>query len=206
MDLPRRFFEWAYEGRAEMVRRMASGEKVPPEQLFLGFTRHCPVFVSNGPAGLNGAVKGVGFIPRDECLQETIEAYLAHIDLGWRDGYSQAGLELLAKHVWGPECAARLDFSLLGSLELAKRHTWDNLRENPAVTLCYFQPPGVSFEVRGTVEIHGEGPYHTLLNAQHDVYHRPSPERWPSRPAYLVRIKEIYDNSASREGFGARLL
>jgi hypothetical protein len=31
MDLPKRFYDWAYLGRAEMVRRMAAGEKVPPE-------------------------------------------------------------------------------------------------------------------------------------------------------------------------------
>jgi hypothetical protein len=144
-------------------------------------------------------------VPRPEFLQETLQAYMAHIRGGYREGYGLEGLELLVRHIWGDGCAGRLDFSVLGTLELARKHTWTNLRANPGVTLSFFQPPAVSFEVRGTVEVHEDGPYHALLNAQHDVYHRPAPERWPARPAYLVRIREIYDNSASREGFGTLL-
>lgn len=206
MRLPEPFYKWAYTGRAEMVRRMAGGERVPPEQVFLNFTRHCPTFVSSGPAGLNGAVKGTGFVPKAEYLQETTDAYLAHINQGYREGYSEAGLQLLVKHIWGEDCADRLDFSILGSLELARKHSWDNYLANPEVVLCYFQPPVASFEVRGILEIHRSGPYHTFVNAQHDTYHRPAPERWPDRPAYIIHVKEIYDNSASREGFGTRLL
>jgi hypothetical protein len=204
--LPERFHKWAYEGRAEMIRLMAGGAEVPPERVFLGFTRHFPTLVSNGPAGLNGAIKGCGFVPKPERIQETLDAYLAHINAGYRDGYSRAGLELLVKHIWGEGCADRIDFSVLGSLELAGKHSWTNLRADPRVALCYFQPPEVSFEVRGTVEIHESGIYHTFLNAQHDTYHRPAPERWPSRPAYIIRIAEIYDNSASKDGFGVRIL
>lgn len=204
--LPERFYQWAYQGRAEMVRRMASGEKIPPETIFLNFTRHCPTFVSQGPAGLNGAVKGVGFIPKTGYLEETTADYLDHIGRGYREGYSQDGLQLLVKHIWGANCAGRIDFSRLGSLELAKRHSWANYSANPEITLCFFQPPAVSFEVRGRVEIQESGPYHTFINAQHDTYHRPAPERWPSRPAYIIHIAEIWDNSAAKEGFGTRLL
>jgi hypothetical protein len=204
--LPDRFYRWAYAERAELVRRMAGGEQVPAEKVFLNFTRHCPVFVSSGPAGLNGAVKGCGFVPKAEFLAETTAAYLEHINAGYRDGYSQKGLRLLVKYMWGERCAQRIDFSLLGSLELAKKHSWKNYRSHPEIVLCYFQPPVVSFEVRGTLEIHEDGPYHQFINAQHDTYHRPAPERWSERPAYVIRISEIWDNSASKEGFGTRIL
>ncbi|MEW6522923.1 MAG: hypothetical protein AB1445_04995 [Bacillota bacterium] len=205
-QLPERFYNWAYQGRAEMVRKMASGEKVAPEKIFLNFTRHCPTFVSGGPAGLNGAIKGAGFIPKAEYLQETTDDYLAHINQGYREGYSEAGLQLLLKHMWGEDCAGRIDFSMLGSLELAKKHSWENYLANKEIVLCYFQPPVISFEVRGILEIHESGPYHTFVNAQHDTYHRPAPEKWPNRPAYIIHIKEIWDNSASKEGFGTRIL
>ena len=44
--------------------------------------------------------------------------------------------------------------------------------------------------------------YHRLINAQHDVYHQPHVESWTNRPAYIFIIDEIYDNSATDEGFG----
>jgi hypothetical protein len=204
--IPDAFLKWAYQGRAALIRRQAEGERVPPHEIFLGFTRHNPAVVSYGPAGLNGSIKGVGYIPKLEFVQETLDAYLEHIGRGWRDGYSDEGLQLLMRLLYGKGCQERIDFSRLGSLELAKDHTWDNLRANPVVTLLFYQPPAVSFEVRGRAEIHEEGSiYHRLINAQHDVYHQPHPKGWPKRPAYLFLIEEIFDNSASPEGFGRRI-
>ena len=205
--IPDAFLRWAYHERAALIRRQAEGERVPPHEIFLGFTRHNPAVVSYGPAGLNASIKGVGYVPKPEYVQETLDAYLEHIGRGWRDGYSDEGLQLLMRLLYGKGCQERIDFSRLGSLELAKDHTWDNLRANPVVTLLFYQPPAVSFEVRGRAEIHEEGSfYHRLINAQHDVYHRPHPEGWSKRPAYLLLIEEIYDNSASPEGFGRRIL
>ena len=59
-----RFFNWAYKTRANTVKQLAEGTMMSPEKIFLSFTSHDPVFISNGPAGLNGSVKGIGFIPR----------------------------------------------------------------------------------------------------------------------------------------------
>lgn len=204
--IPQAFIQWAYQGRADLIHRQAEGERVPAHEIFLGFTRHNPAVVSVGPAGLNASVKGVGFIPKAEYLQETLDAYLEHIGRGWREGYSEEGLRLLMRVLYGPGCQSRIDFTRLGSLELARDHTWNNLRANPQVTLLFYQPPAISYEVRGRAEIHEEGStYHQLLNAQHDVYHEPHPERWAARPAYVFVIEQIFDNSASRDGFGRRI-
>lgn len=204
--IPEAFLEWLYRGRANLIRRQAAGESIPRAEMLLGFTRHSPAVVSCGPAGLNASIKGIGFVPKPEYLEETLAAYLAHIERGWRPGYPQEGLRLLLDLLYGPEAEQRLDFSRLGTLELARGHTYANLRADPRVTLLFFEPPAVSFEVRGRAEIHEEGsPYHRLLNAQHDVFHRPDPERWSERPAYLFTIEEIYDNSATEEGFGRRI-
>jgi hypothetical protein len=205
--IPEAFLNWAYGGRAALIRRQAEGERVAPHEIFLGFTRHNPAVVSYGPAGLNASIKGVGYVPKAEYVQETLDAYLEHIERGWRDGYSEEGLRLLMRLLYGDGCQERIDFTRLGSLELARHHTWDNLRANPSVTLLFYQPPSVSFEVRGRAEIHEAGSiYHRLINAQHDIYHQPHPEGWPKRAAYLFAIEEIYDNSATREGFGKRIL
>ncbi len=201
--IPEMFIKWAYDERAALIARQARGEKVPPHEIFLGFTRHNPTIISNGSAGLNGSIKGVGFVPRADLLDETIAIFLKHIQSGWRDGYSQAGLQILMQTLYGSGCGDRLDFSLFSSLELAKKHSYTNLQENPRATLLFYEPPAVSFEVRCTVEICQPGnKYHTLVNAQHDVYHQPNPDRWPRRPAYLFHVEEIFDNSSTKEGFG----
>lgn len=205
-QLPERFRKWAYDERAEMVRRMASGEKIQPEIMFLSFTRHNPAFISNGPGGLNGSIKGVGFVPKKEYLDETLQAYMRHIDKGWRESYSEEGLNLLVKYMWSPEAKARIDFSIMGSLEMAFKHSWANFQASKDVTLLFFQPAMVSYEVRGEIEIVREGPCQQYLNAQHDVYHKPNKERWASRPAYIIHIKEVFDNSASKDGFGTKIL
>lgn len=205
-QLPEKYFRWVYEERAEMVRRLAAGEKVQPETMFLSFTRHNPTFISNGPGGLNGSIKGVGFVPKKEYLQETLEAYIHHIDTDWREGYSEEGLRLLARHVWGPEARQRIDFSIMGSLEMAFKHSWANFQANKAVTLLFFEPPMVSFEVHGEIEVLKEGPYQQYMNAQHDVYHKPNKERWANRPAYIIHVKEIFDNSTGRDAFGTRIM
>ncbi len=204
--IPEAFVKWAYHDRAALICRQADGEKVPSHEIFLGFSRHTPAVVSYGPAGLNASIKGVGFIPKDEWLEAILDAYLEHIERGQRDGYEQEGLQLLKYWLYGEGCRERIDFTRLGTLELARDHSWNNLRANPAVTLLFYQPPAISYEVRGRAEIHHQGSiYHRFLNAQHDVYHPPHPERWAERPAYIFVIEEIYDNSATPQGFGRRI-
>jgi hypothetical protein len=44
-----------------------------------------------------------------------------------------------------------------------------------------------------------------LLNAQHDLYHRPNPDGWKDRPAYIFVIDEIFDNSVTPKGFGKKI-
>jgi hypothetical protein len=102
ITFPDAFKQWAYHQRAEMIRRQAAGERIPPQEIFLGFCCHTPAIVSSGPAGLNASIKGVGFLPKPEYLQQTLDAYLQHIRSGWREGYSQEGLNLLVELLYGP--------------------------------------------------------------------------------------------------------
>lgn len=207
------FFNWAFRSRAETVMKLQRGEKISREQVFLSFCSHNPAFISHGPGGLNGSVKGVGFLPKPEYLEETLEAYLRHIKSydGDDEAYSKRGLALLVEHLYRPEVHDRIDFTRLGSLEMAKKHSWDNFRVNREATLIYYQPPVISYELRGTIEIYDEATsgkrelYQQFINAQHDVYHRPDMSRWLMRPAYVFTIREIWDNSASKEGFGTKM-
>ena len=94
-----RFFNWAYRTRGNTVKALAEGQKMAPEKIFLSFTSHDPVFISNGPAGLNGSVKGIGFIPKEEYLEEALAAYIEHIKTYDPSDktYSDRGLKLLMK-------------------------------------------------------------------------------------------------------------
>lgn len=200
--LPDRYIKWSYRGRKELLRRIGAGEDLAREVIFLGFTRHTPTVVSVGSAGPNGSVKGVGFVPGSAHIEMLLAKYLEHIDSGWSDDYSARGLKILEETVYGPSGEDVVDFTKLATLELAKGHTWRNLKENRSVSLVFYEPPVISFEVRAVAEIHEDGIYHEFVNAQHDVYHKPNRPGWKDRPAYIFGIEEIYDNSATRDGFG----
>ena len=99
----------------------------------------------------------------------------------------------------------------MGSLEMAKRHSCINYQVNKEAALLFHQPPGISYKLKGKIEIYDEETsgkrelYQQFINAQHDVYHTPDMNKWLRYPAYLFRIEEIYDNSASKNGFGKQL-
>ena len=114
--------------------------------------------------------------------------------------------------MYGEEARNRIDFTKVGSLEMAKKHSYTNYKVNPEATLLFYQPPAISYELRGKMEIYDECDsgkreiYQQFINAQHDVYHQPNMSRWLTRPAYIFRIEEVYDNCVSREGFGTKMI
>jgi hypothetical protein len=182
-----------------VVRDLASGKEIGREELFLGFTRHTPALVTNGKSGLNASIKGVGFIPNDDVLPSLLERFMAHIKSEYDEEYGQRGLLILDKHLWSnPE-----NFSMLrlGTIELAKMGTWENIKENPSATLLFYQPPVVSFELRTNVIIHEDGLIHNFVNAMHDMYHKPDVSRWNERPVYELIVERITDKSATEKGF-----
>ncbi|RKZ34285.1 hypothetical protein DRQ33_02475 [bacterium] len=200
--LPKKFLDWAYHKRARLVCRQVEGEQMHPREIFLGFTTHTPVVITYGSAGINGSVKGIGFLPKKKYIQDVLEIYMEHIRTSDEPRYADRGLKILYEQMWSDEALERIDFSILGTLELAKAHTWTNIHENQRVCLLFYEPPSISFEVRCIAEIHSDDIYHKFLNAQHDMFHHPNQNVWENRPAYIFRIKQIYDNSASRDGFG----
>ena len=214
MKTAENFFKWAFDTRGRTVMALNNGEEISKEKMFLSFCSHDPAFISHGPAGLNASIKGIGFLPKPEYLEETLEAYLKHIDSFDPEDktYSERGLALLVKYMYGPEARDRIDFTCVGSLEMAKMHSYTNYKANPEATLLFYQPPMISYELRGKMEIIDECDsgkreiYQQMINAQHDVYHRPNKAIWLDRPAYLFHIEEIYDNSATRDGFGTKMI
>ncbi len=207
------FFKWAFNTRAKTVMNLYEGKEMSPDKVFLSFCSHNPTLISHGPGGLNGSIKGVGFIPKEEYLEEVLEAYMKHIDAydGDDKDHSRRGLQVLVEQIYHPDMHHRVDFARVASLEMAKKHSWDNLRVNPEATLLYYQPPAISYELRGKMRIFDEAEsgrrelYQQFVNAQHDVYHRPDKSRWLRYPCYVFDIEEVFDNSVSKDGFGTKL-
>ena len=201
------FFKWAFETRAKNVMSIYNGEEISREKLFLNFTSHNPALVTNGPGGLNASIKGIGFIPKKEYMDEILEKYINHINSYVKDDkeYSQRGLALLVEELYKPEVRHKIDFTKIITLELAKNHTWQNVQDNDEATYIFYQPPVISYELRGKIKIDDDGLYKKFINAQHDVYHAPDMSRWERRPALIFHIEEVYNNSVSKQGFGKQM-
>lgn len=207
------FFNWAFNTRGNTVMKLVKGEKMSNEKMFLSFCSHDPAVISHGPAGLNASIKGIGWLPKPEYIEEIYEIYMNHIRSykPGDDSYSQRGLGILMDNIYGEQARHKVDFTRLGSLEMAKDHSYKNFLANKEATILFYQPPMISFELRGKMDIvDGETSkkreiYQEFLNAQHDVYHIPNPNNLVRYPAYVFKIEEIYDNSATKEGFGTKL-
>lgn len=215
-----RFFKWAYGTRADMVKDLYEGKMTTKEKLFLSFTSHDPVFISNGPAGLNGSVKGIGFCPKPEFMEKALEDYNKHIATYSKENheYSRNGLEVLMKNLYSDEAIKNIDFKHLYGIEMAYSHSYQNYSVNNEATLVFYQPPAISFELRGKMELIGKrydinDPIENssldflqqFVNAQHDCYHMPNPNIWKTRLVYRFTIEEIWDKSTGPNGFGKKI-
>ncbi len=197
LGLPEGFIKYIFYERVDAIRSMISGKSTDKE-IYLAFTRTSPVVITYGPAGLSGSVKMVGFIPRKEYLGESLNELRSIRERSTGRGFRGIINDFL-RIAYDEE---RIDFTALGGLELAMKHSWINIRETHKATLLFFTPPITSYEVRCSVEIHEDGPVWEYLNLMHDVFHRVPGEPPGKHPAYVFRFEEIYDNSATRKGFG----
>lgn len=189
-----RFLEYIFYNRRRLIEGMIQGN-VSEHELLIGSTVHTPVIISCGSAGLNGSVKGIGFVPQKRFLTRTTERILEILE----SNYSMKDkLRILLEEVYRPE---KVDFKKLSSIELAKKHTWINLRENPVATIVFYTPPSTSYEIRAKVTIHENDEYWKLVNAIHDLFHGfRGVDRWKKTPVYVFHIDEIYDNSVNKMG------
>lgn len=201
VEIPASFIKYLYIERRELVLKALRGD-LNKEELLIGFTRHTPAFVTQGPAGLNASIKGVGFLPREAYLHAVLRALRRFIQRPDRN--LKEALEVLLEYVYPKEYHDKIDFTKLVSLELARKHTYINLQYNNVVTLLFYTPPNISYEVRGTVAIHMGDEYWEYANLVHDAFHtsfyRGRRRDWSKIPAYVIEIHEIYDNSPRKMG------
>ncbi len=207
-------------GRIEVE---SAGGRLQEPSLILESTRHNPVFCTanineKGHITVNGKFVGIGFVLKRVFLEEALEKFRIHVEsyvTMSRREYGRKGVDLLLELLYlenREEAQRKVDFSKLSTLEYAKgrfgvaEHTWTNLqRYRGEACLTYYTPPALSFEVRGDVELHTEGPYHEFVNLLFDCIHRTRVGR-TNRPSIILNIKEVFDNSPTPNGYGARMI
>jgi len=181
----------------------------------------------------NGKIMGVGFLLKPKYMREAADAFSEFIMEEGIDaqsalkagGYDRFGsargmpkewqiraLELLKKYLFfdKDEANEKLDFEKLSTIEMGTEfpgkaaHMSTFVKENKKATLVYFTPPVISFEVRAEIEIQTSGDYFDFVHGVHDVYHGENPDL-VDKPVYIFNIQEVYDNSATKKGFGQKL-
>ncbi|RMF95598.1 MAG: hypothetical protein D6734_05230 [Candidatus Schekmanbacteria bacterium] len=182
----------------------------------------------------NAKVIGAGFVPKEEHMIKITKIFKEHIKKEGMDAantvafgrhelqtkedrakmreFQKKSLKLLIEHLYfeKDEAPNKMDFTKLCTIELGNQypgkpaHTWNYVQENKKGTLLYFTPPVLSYEIRCNIEIHTEGPYFDFIHAVHDVYFGEDPSEM-ELPTYIFNVEEVYDNSATPQGYGKQI-
>ena len=198
--IPEKFKQYIFHARREILEKMARGEAIDRRDIYLSFTRTLPAIISNGPAGLNASIKMVGLVPKEEFIEDILNRIREFISSGKRR--SEEVLGFLLENIYDED---KIDFTKLGTLDLARKRTWTNLRNGGEAVLIFFTPPLTSFMIIADVEVHMKGAYFEYFNALHDLFHTfPRTGKVVGKhPTYIFKIREIWDKSADK--FGERI-
>lgn len=188
----------------------------------------------DGSIHINGKIMGVGFVLKKQYIRETADVFKEFmlkegIDAqsaikaggydrfksgqGMPEEWQMRALELLGKYMYfdREKAEERVDFEKLGTIEMGNEfpgkaaHMSKYIAENKKATLVFFTPPILSYEVRAEVEVHSSGDYFDVVHAVHDIYHGENPAL-VDKPAYIFHVKEVYNNSVTKNGFGQRMV
>ncbi len=187
------FFRYFFHERKALIERMLEG-RLRREDTVIGFTRHTPAIVSAGPGGLNASIKGIGIVHKEEYLAESVEKILAYLREHPRP-LPRTASKFLLEEIYVEE---KVDPFKMSTIELAKRHTYENLKSGGEATILFYTPPEITYEVRARARCYEDGPYFQFVNGLHDVFHGLR-KRWDT-PVYIFEVTEIYDNHPAKMG------
>jgi hypothetical protein len=205
--LPKDFLRWNFNKRIEMLRNLKEGK--PPSLT----GPHSGIVASYGGKrkdtqfSINCAVKGMGFMPKEEKLDEIIALLKNTIN----DSFSNKVQRLESLYQNGEEI---FDPTKQTSLELYttpdfETHTFLNQMANPAVAIVFLDYP--SYELKAITQlIHPDNPQLSLyerkavefINLIHDYFHSESPRK---SIGVIYHIIEVFDNTPGK-GRGQRVV
>lgn len=192
-ELPEDFIEWQLEVRIESIKSIINGS-------FMGnFGPHLPALSTRSAKGdfpVNSAYKGVGLIPEEEYLDETIERFESAIE-EYKDNWEESKIERLNLLLEFYENRDKIDTCKLGSVEIYGKRTYENILKDRRVSLLFLDltKGSLSYMVDAVAEVYEPGTrYYRLEKALHDIFHKPVDER-TFFCAYIFHTSRVYDKT-----------
>lgn len=200
-ELPQEFIDWNIQSRLESLEKMKKG-KMPT---LAG--PHSASVASYGGGRLdtqftiNNAVKGLGFVPKKERIEEIIHRLeeTKEVEITEKLGI----LENIYKEVNILDKTKQVSLELYTERDF-ETHTFLNIMSNPSVSIVFLDIP--SYEIRAIARlIHPEDDSASeeekniahYVNLVHDYFHGESPR--PSI-AIIFHVIEVFDNSPTKRG------
>ncbi|MEO0117182.1 MAG: hypothetical protein ABIK97_06570 [candidate division WOR-3 bacterium] len=199
-QLPEDFLRWNFAKRIEMLENLKAGKSPSLTGPHSGMVASYGGRRRDSQFSINCAVKGIGFIPKEEKLDEVINLLKNTI----RDSISQKISRLESLYQAGEEI---FDLTKQTSLELYstpdfETHTFLNQMANPAVAIVFLDFP--SYELKALTQlIHPDNPKLTpyekkaveYINLVHDYFHSESPKK---SIGVIYHIIEVFDNTPGK--------
>jgi hypothetical protein len=234
VTLPDEFLRWNYLPRRKALLQMVNQRSMRNmDRFFLESTRHNPALCTafqreDGQMFVNAKIVGIGYVVKERYISEAMKVFAEHLRYGdellekarapaeTKKGSSEFQKRcalLLIEHLYFEDlriAREHIDFGRMSTIELAlshpgsSKHTWQIVQHNLNACLLFYQPPSISFEVHGKIEIHEKDACSKFVNLVHDSFHY-SPTR-TERPVYIFHVEEVYDNGPSSSQFGKRIV
>ncbi len=165
--LPSSIFDLLTKYRVNSIEGMVNQFKTNEDGLLRRTSTmlHSPPVATRSPNGyfpINTAAKGIGFIPKEEYLEEFVVQFENLIDEAIEKGSDFNRDERLNALLNFYKSKEKITNYKLGTLELYGLRTWRNIQYDPRVSILYNstesqegggRPNYISFEVKGIIEI-----------------------------------------------------
>jgi hypothetical protein len=199
-QLPDAFMEWSVDRRLETLKRLNSGGMPELAGAHNGMVASHGLKRDDAQFSLNCAVKGMGFLPRPDKLEEILNILKATFD-------DSTDKKLVRLESLYNESENIFDRTIQTSLELYatpeyQTHTFLNQMTDPAVSIVFLDFP--SYELRAITQlIHPLDPTLTpyeknavdYINTIHDYFHSKSPR---ASIGVLYHVIEVFDNTPGK--------
>ncbi|MBN1619663.1 hypothetical protein JW890_02975 [candidate division WOR-3 bacterium] len=200
-ELPEKFMEWNLSARREAIDMWKRGEMPPLSGPHSGMVASYGGKREDTQISVNNAVKGIGFLPKEEFISQVTELLLLNYDSSFI-----RKLFILDSLYQNPEIFDRTkQISLeLYTTEEFKTHTFLNIMAYPLVSVVFLDIP--SYEIKAAAQlIYPEDPSISeqdrktveYINTVHDFIHGSSPRK---SFALVFHVLEVFDNSPSSRG------
>ena len=200
--IPPKFLKWLVSSRVRFLDNLLEG------QTMRLFSAHLPTMVTWNKGEdfpVNMTVKGIGLIPKEEHLTNYTELFEDTAKRALSSDWDESLSNRIGANKKLYDNINHFEPSLLGGLEIFEGTAFQNMKENPYVSLLYVgmihNSNGmeyISFQVNGKVEIiNKNNPYYKFLLSsrklfEFDQFHLYQPD-YPF--GYLIKVKEVRNKS-----------